>query len=51
MSKRWKVRKANAAKRERAREALDQFYANVIERLKAMPPAERERLLQAANQH
>lgn len=53
MSKRWKFRKRNAEKRERSREVIDQFYGSVIselERLKAMPPAERERLMQAANQ-
>jgi hypothetical protein len=48
MSKRYKTRKQNAAKLERSREIIDQFYGNVIselERLKAMPPEERERLM------
>lgn len=52
MSKRWKMRQRNAAKQERSREVTAQFYGNVIaelERLKAMPPEERERLLKAAN--
>lgn len=45
MSKRWKVRKQNAAKREKSREVIGQFYDNVIsELLKAMPPEERQRL-------
>lgn len=51
MSKRWKTRQRNAAKRERSREAVDQFYGNVIaelERIKAMSPEERERLRKAA---
>ncbi len=30
MSKRWKVRKQNAAKREKSREVLEQFYDNVL---------------------
>jgi hypothetical protein len=53
MSKRWKNRQRNAEKLEKSREHIDRFYGSVIselERLKAMPPAERERLLQAANQ-
>lgn len=52
MSKRWKFRQRNAEKRERSREVMDRFYGNVIselERLKAMPAEERERLLKAAN--
>lgn len=52
MSKRWKTRQRNAAKRERSLEVTAQFYGNVIaelERIKAMPPEERERLLKAAN--
>lgn len=51
MSKRWKTRQRNAAKLEHSREVLDQFYDNVIaelERIKAMSPEERERLLKAA---
>lgn len=53
MSKRYKVRKRNAAKLERSREVMGQFYDSVIselERLKAMSPQEHERLLKAANQ-
>jgi hypothetical protein len=52
MSKRWKTRQRNAAKLERSREVISQFYGNVIselERIKAMKPEERERLLKAAN--
>jgi hypothetical protein len=52
MSKRWKTRKQNAAKRERSREVIEQFYGSVIselERLKAMPPEERERIMRIAN--
>ncbi len=52
MSKRWKTRQRNAAKRERSREVIDQFYGNVIselELIKAMSPEERERLLKAAS--
>lgn len=30
MSKRWKVRKANAAKLEHSRNVIDEFYSNVI---------------------
>ena len=30
MSKRWKVRKRNAAKLEKHYETMDRFYANVI---------------------
>ncbi len=48
MSKRWKVRKQNAAKLEHSREVIDQFYGDVIselERLKAMAPEEREQPL------
>ena len=47
MSKRFKVRQRNAAKQERQREIFAKFYANVIadiERIKAMPAEERERL-------
>ena len=33
MSKRYRVRKANAAKREKHYEVLQQFYDNVIEAL------------------
>jgi len=50
MSKRWKVRQRNAAKLERSREVIDQFYISVIkeiERLKAMPAEDRGRLLEA----
>lgn len=50
MSKRWKVRQRNAAKQQRSAEIIDQFYGNVIaeiERLKAMPAEERERLIEA----
>lgn len=50
MSKRWKTRQRNAAKRERSREVTDRFYAGVLaelERIKAMPAEERERLLKA----
>lgn len=36
MSKRWKVRKQNAAKREKSREIIDQFYGNVIGHLERM---------------
>ncbi len=53
MSKRWKIRKQNAAKREKSREVIDQFYGNVIaelERIKATPQAERDRFVQAFNQ-
>lgn len=52
MSKRYKFRQRNAAKLEKSREVIDRFYGNVIselERLKAMPAAERERLLRVAN--
>jgi hypothetical protein len=52
MSKRWKVRQRNAAKREKSREVIVQFYSNVIaelERLQAMSSEERARLLKAAN--
>lgn len=31
MSKRWKIRKRNAAKRERSREIIAQFHDNVKE--------------------
>lgn len=51
MSKRWKVRKANAAKLEHSREVTRQFYDSVIaelDRIKAMPPEERERLMRAS---
>lgn len=51
MSKRWKTRTRNAAKWERSREVIDKFYGNVIselERIKAMKPEERERLMRLA---
>lgn len=41
MSKRWKVRKRNAAKLEKSREVIAAFYDNVIAGLKHM--AERSR--------
>jgi len=50
MSKRFKVRQRTAAKKERSLEVIDQFYGNVIaelERLKAMPTVERDRLEKA----
>lgn len=50
MSKRWKIRQRNAAKLEHSREVVGRFYASAIaelERLKAMKPEERERLLKA----
>ena len=53
MSKRFKVRQRNAAKQERQREIFAQFYGNVIaeiERLKALPAEERERLFRAATE-
>lgn len=51
MSKRWKVRKQNAAKREKSREVMDRFRSSLtaeLERIKAMTPEERERLLKVA---
>ena len=53
MSKRFKTRQRNAAKQERQREIFSQFYGNVIaeiERLKALPAEERERLHRAATE-
>ncbi len=44
MSKRWKVRKQNAAKLEHSRDVVSQFYESVsseLKRYKAMTPAER----------
>ncbi len=41
MSKRWKIRQRNAAKRKRSREVMAQFTANVekcIEHAKNLPP-------------
>lgn len=35
MSKRWKVRKKNAAKLEKHFEVIDQFYGNIIRILEA----------------
>ena len=53
MSKRWKNRQRNAAKLERSREVIDNFHDSVIaelERIKAMPADERERLCKAARE-
>lgn len=36
MSKRWKVRQKNAAKLEKSREVMGQFYDNVIAGLEQM---------------
>ncbi len=44
MSKRYKVRKRNAAKQERSREVIDQFYGNVIAGLELMSECERLRI-------
>lgn len=43
MSKRWKVRKRNAAKLQRSREVLEQFYDNVITSLESMKDREAAR--------
>lgn len=51
MSKRWKTRQRNAAKQERSRNVLHAFYnavAKEIERIQAMSPETRDRLLQQA---
>lgn len=34
MSKRWKTRKRNAARLEKSRKVIDEFYGNVIRILK-----------------
>ena len=50
MSKRFKVRQRNAAKQERSREVIGQFYHRVIDELKrieAMSDKERDKLLAA----
>lgn len=36
MSKRWKVRKQNAAKLEKSREVLERFYDSVVTSLEEM---------------
>lgn len=43
MSKRWKTRKRNAAKLQKSREVLEQFYDNVITSLERMKDREAAR--------